>query len=177
MPVDQVAAHAVVVGDIVRLADPQAHRIERVQVAESRVVLEIRPIGLAVDDSVREDAANRAHRGVEVVAVQLEQPRHEVPRVVECFGRQLRIRFEYPGEYAPFIDLSARAAFSTHTNIDWKIPAGGGYLCGNRQGGSIRHLSLEAPAEMDARARQRVCSTVTTRLPSTAMSSTAEQRS
>lgn len=53
MPVDQVAARALVVGDVVRLSDPQAHRIERVLVADGRVVLEVRPVGLAVDDTVR----------------------------------------------------------------------------------------------------------------------------
>ena len=53
MPVELVAARALVLGDVVRLADPQAHRIERVLIADDRVVLELRPIGLAVDDSVR----------------------------------------------------------------------------------------------------------------------------
>jgi hypothetical protein len=53
MPVEQVAACCLVVGDIVRLADPQAHRVERVLVVDSGVVVEISPVGLAVDDKVR----------------------------------------------------------------------------------------------------------------------------
>ena len=53
MPVELVAARALVLGDVVRLADPQAHRIERVLLTDDRVVLELRPVGLAVDDSFR----------------------------------------------------------------------------------------------------------------------------
>jgi hypothetical protein len=53
VPVDRVAARALVVGDVVRLADPQAHRVERVMIADGRVVLELRPVGLAVLDAVR----------------------------------------------------------------------------------------------------------------------------
>jgi hypothetical protein len=53
VPVDQVPARALAVCDVVRLADPQALRVERVLVTDSRVVLEMRPVGLAVDESVR----------------------------------------------------------------------------------------------------------------------------
>jgi hypothetical protein len=53
VPVDQVAARELVVGDVVRLADPQAHRVERAMIAEGQVVLELRPVGLAVPDAVR----------------------------------------------------------------------------------------------------------------------------
>jgi hypothetical protein len=55
VPVDQVAARTLVVGDVVRLSDPQAHRVERVMIADGRVVLELRPVGLAVPDTVRVD--------------------------------------------------------------------------------------------------------------------------
>ena len=53
MPVDQVAARELDVGDVVRLDDPQAHRVETVMIAEGRVVLELRLVGLAVPDAVR----------------------------------------------------------------------------------------------------------------------------
>jgi hypothetical protein len=53
VPVDQVAARNLVVGDVVRLEDPQAHRVERMMIADGRVVLELRPVGLAVRDTVR----------------------------------------------------------------------------------------------------------------------------
>jgi hypothetical protein len=53
VPVDQVAAGTLVVGDVVRLSDPQAHRVERVMIADGRVALELRPLGLAVPDTVR----------------------------------------------------------------------------------------------------------------------------
>jgi hypothetical protein len=51
-PVDQVDARKLVVGDVVRLSDPQAHRVERMMIADRRVVLELRPVGLAVPDTV-----------------------------------------------------------------------------------------------------------------------------
>jgi hypothetical protein len=53
VPVDHVAAKNLAVGDVVRLDDPQAHRVERVLVADGRVVLELRPIGLAVPEATR----------------------------------------------------------------------------------------------------------------------------
>jgi hypothetical protein len=37
----------------VRLDDPQAHRVERVVRLDARVVLELRPVGLSVSDTVR----------------------------------------------------------------------------------------------------------------------------
>ena len=60
MPVDQVAGQVLAVGDVIRLADPQAHRVERVLVTDGRVVLEMRPVGLAVDESVRVTLAAEA---------------------------------------------------------------------------------------------------------------------
>ena len=53
VPVDEVAARDLRVGDIVRMHDPQAHRVERVVALEDGVVLEMRPIGLDVPDAVR----------------------------------------------------------------------------------------------------------------------------
>jgi hypothetical protein len=53
VPVDVVAARDLRVGDIVRMDDPQAHRVERVVAIEESVVLEMRPIGLDVPDAVR----------------------------------------------------------------------------------------------------------------------------
>jgi hypothetical protein len=53
VPVDQVAARELAVGDVVCLSGPQTHRVERVMIADGRVVLELRPLGLAVSDAVR----------------------------------------------------------------------------------------------------------------------------
>jgi hypothetical protein len=53
VPVDQVAARNLVAGDVVRFEDPQAHRVERVMIADGRVVLKLRPVGLAVPDTIR----------------------------------------------------------------------------------------------------------------------------
>ena len=53
VPVDEVAARDLRVGDVVRLDDPQAHRVERVVLVEGRVVIELRPVGLDVPDAVR----------------------------------------------------------------------------------------------------------------------------
>jgi hypothetical protein len=53
VPVDQVVARALVVGDVVRLSDPQAHRVEPMMIADRQVVLELRPVGLAVADMIR----------------------------------------------------------------------------------------------------------------------------
>jgi hypothetical protein len=41
--------------DVVRLDDPQAHRAEGVMIADARVVLEVRPVGLSVPRTVRLD--------------------------------------------------------------------------------------------------------------------------
>jgi hypothetical protein len=53
VPIQDVAAHDVRVGDVVRLDDPQAHRVERVVRVEARVVLELRPVGLEISETVR----------------------------------------------------------------------------------------------------------------------------
>lgn len=53
MPGEEVAAREVAVGDVVRLHDPQAQRVERVLVDDGQVILEMRPLGLAVADTVR----------------------------------------------------------------------------------------------------------------------------
>jgi hypothetical protein len=50
---DEVAARDRQAGDVVRLDDPQAHRVERVVLADGRVVVELRPVGLDVADMVR----------------------------------------------------------------------------------------------------------------------------
>jgi hypothetical protein len=51
--VDEVVARDLRVGDVVRLDDPQAHRVERAVVIDDRVVLELRPLGLDVPGTVR----------------------------------------------------------------------------------------------------------------------------
>lgn len=53
VPVDEVVAHDLQVGDVVRLDDPQAHRVERVVLVDRRVVVDLRPLGLDVADLVR----------------------------------------------------------------------------------------------------------------------------
>jgi hypothetical protein len=52
VPVDEVVARDLQVGDVVRLDDPQAHRVERVVLVDRRVVVELRPLGLDVADVV-----------------------------------------------------------------------------------------------------------------------------
>jgi hypothetical protein len=53
VPVEEVAARDLRAGDVVRLDDPQAHRVERVVLAGGRVVVDLRPIGLDVPDALR----------------------------------------------------------------------------------------------------------------------------
>jgi hypothetical protein len=53
VPIEDVAAHEVGVGDVVRLDEPQAHRVERVVRVDARVVLELRPVGLEISETVR----------------------------------------------------------------------------------------------------------------------------
>jgi hypothetical protein len=53
VPVDEVAAGLLRAGDVVRLDDPQAHRVERVVLVDGRVVVELRPVGLDVPNAVR----------------------------------------------------------------------------------------------------------------------------
>jgi hypothetical protein len=40
-------------GDVVRLDDPQAHRVERIVVVDGCIAVELRPVGLDVADAVR----------------------------------------------------------------------------------------------------------------------------
>jgi hypothetical protein len=51
--VDEVAAGLLLAGGVVRLDDPQAHRVERVVLVDGRVVVELRPVGLDVANAVR----------------------------------------------------------------------------------------------------------------------------
>jgi hypothetical protein len=51
-PIDEVAARDLAVGDVVRLDDPQAHRFEEVMIVDG-VILDLRPVGLAVPDTRR----------------------------------------------------------------------------------------------------------------------------
>jgi hypothetical protein len=53
VPVDEVAAGVLRAGDVVRLDDPQAHRVERVALIDGRVVVELRPAGIDVSNAVR----------------------------------------------------------------------------------------------------------------------------
>jgi hypothetical protein len=51
--VDEVAAGVLRAGDVVRIDDPQAHRVERVVLVDGCVVVELRPVGLDVSNAVR----------------------------------------------------------------------------------------------------------------------------
>ena len=53
MPIEDVAARDVAAGDVVRLGDPQAQRVERAVHVFGRVVLELRPVGLEVSQTSR----------------------------------------------------------------------------------------------------------------------------
>jgi hypothetical protein len=52
-PIDEVAARDLAVGDVVRLDDPKAHRVEEVMIVDGRVILDLRPVGLVVPDTRR----------------------------------------------------------------------------------------------------------------------------
>jgi hypothetical protein len=41
------------VGDVVRVGDPQGHQVELMTTVDGQVVLELRPLGLAVAETVR----------------------------------------------------------------------------------------------------------------------------
>jgi len=54
VPVSEVAAAVLAVGDVIRVDDPQGHRVQRiVAVAGETVSLEMRPVGLAAAAPVR----------------------------------------------------------------------------------------------------------------------------
>jgi hypothetical protein len=53
VPVQDVAAGDIGAGDVVRLDDPQAQRVERAVHVDGRVVLELQPVGLEVSETVR----------------------------------------------------------------------------------------------------------------------------
>ncbi len=53
VPIQDVAAGDLGAGDVVRLDDPQAHRVERVLRVDARVVLELRAVGLEIAEAVR----------------------------------------------------------------------------------------------------------------------------
>jgi hypothetical protein len=52
-PIEDVEAGDLRAGDVVRVDDPQAHRVERVVCVGARVVLEMRPVGLEISEAVR----------------------------------------------------------------------------------------------------------------------------
>jgi hypothetical protein len=53
VPIREVAAGDIAAGDVGRLGDPQALRVERVLRVDAGVVLELRPVGLKVWETVR----------------------------------------------------------------------------------------------------------------------------
>jgi hypothetical protein len=53
VPIGQVAASDIAVGELVWLDDPQAHRVERVTIVDGRVDHDLPPIGLAVAEKRR----------------------------------------------------------------------------------------------------------------------------
>jgi hypothetical protein len=53
VPIQDVAARDIAAGDVVRLDDPQAQRVERAVHVDGRVVLELRPVGLKVSETIR----------------------------------------------------------------------------------------------------------------------------
>jgi hypothetical protein len=53
VPIQDVAARDIAAGDVVRLDDPHAQRVERVMHVDGRVVLELRPVGLEVPETIR----------------------------------------------------------------------------------------------------------------------------
>jgi hypothetical protein len=53
VPVEDVAARDIGAGDVVRLDDPQAQWVERAVHVDGRVVLELRPVGLEVSETIR----------------------------------------------------------------------------------------------------------------------------
>jgi hypothetical protein len=53
VPIQDVAADDIAAGDVVRLDDPQAQRVERAVHVDGRVVLELRPVGLEVSETIR----------------------------------------------------------------------------------------------------------------------------
>jgi len=53
VPIEDVAAREIAAGDVVRLDDPQAQRVERAVHVDGRVVLELRPVGLEIWETVR----------------------------------------------------------------------------------------------------------------------------
>ena len=53
MPIEDLAARHIAAGDVVRLDDPQAQRVERAVHVDGRIVLELRPVGLQIWETVR----------------------------------------------------------------------------------------------------------------------------
>ena len=53
MPIEDVEAGELRAGDVVRVDDRQAHRVERVVRVGARVVVEMRPVGLEIPEAVR----------------------------------------------------------------------------------------------------------------------------
>ena len=53
VPVQDLAARDIAAGDVVRLDDPQVQWVERAVYVDGRVVLELRPVGLEVSESIR----------------------------------------------------------------------------------------------------------------------------
>jgi hypothetical protein len=53
VPIEDVVARDIAAGDVVRLDDRQAQQVERAVHADGQVVLELRPVGLEVSETIR----------------------------------------------------------------------------------------------------------------------------
>jgi hypothetical protein len=53
VPIQSLAARDIAAGDVVRLDDPQAQRLQRAVHVDGWVVLELRPVGLEVSETSR----------------------------------------------------------------------------------------------------------------------------
>jgi hypothetical protein len=53
VPIQDVAACDIAAGDVARPDDPHAQRAERAVHVDGRVVLELRPVGLEVSETIR----------------------------------------------------------------------------------------------------------------------------
>jgi hypothetical protein len=53
VPIKDVAARDIAAGDVVRLDDPQAQRVEDAVHVDGRVVLELGPVGLEMSETIR----------------------------------------------------------------------------------------------------------------------------
>jgi hypothetical protein len=87
VPIEEVAARDIAAGDVVRLDDPQAQRVERAVHVDGRVVLELRPVGREIWETVRVSLPEDRLVSRLGTSAELAAPSLKCVRASQCLSR------------------------------------------------------------------------------------------